>query len=113
MAHNLRNTAMQFLKRKKQFFIFYIYLFHGQLISVHADKRCVYKMIHVLFIVRCIESMRTNPSCMLFFADIFPMSLSFFDMILDRGGGCHGYQVCVRSIVGGGVNNCDPKRRTE
>ncbi len=27
---------------KTSFFILYIYLFHAQLISVHADKRCVY-----------------------------------------------------------------------
>ena len=33
-------------------------------------------------------------------------------MILDKGGGRHGHHVCVRSIVGGGVNDCDPKRRT-
>jgi len=29
-------------KEKKSFFILYIFLFHGQLISMHADKRCVY-----------------------------------------------------------------------
>jgi hypothetical protein len=46
------------------------------------------------------------------FADIFPMSSSFFDMISDKGGGRHGHHVCVRSIVGGGVNDCDPKWRT-
>ena len=33
-------------------------------------------------------------------------------MISDKGGGRHGHHVCVRSIVGGGVNDCDPKRRT-
>jgi len=40
------------------------------------------------------------------------MSSSFFDMISDKGGGNHGHHVCGRSIVGGSVNNCDPKRRT-
>jgi hypothetical protein len=86
-------------------------LFHAQLISVHADKRCVYKVIYVLFIIRCIESMHTNPSCLqIFFADIFPMPSSFFDKISNKGGGRHGHHVCVRSISGGGVNDCDPKR---
>jgi len=47
-----------------------------------------------------------------FFANIFPMSSSFFDMISDKGGGRHGHHVCVRSIVGGGVDDCDPKWRT-
>jgi len=51
-------------------------------------------MIYVLFVVRCIESTRTNPSCtQIFFANIFPMSLSFFDMILDKGGGRHGMNI--------------------
>jgi len=33
-------------------------------------------------------------------------------MISDKGGGRHGHHFCVRSIVGGGVNDCDPKWRT-
>jgi len=33
-------------------------------------------------------------------------------MILDKGWGRHGHHVCMRSIVGGGGNNCDPKQRT-
>jgi len=40
------------------------------------------------------------------------MSSSFFDMIWDKGGGRNGHHICVRSIVGGGVDDCDPKRRT-
>jgi hypothetical protein len=61
----------------------------------------------MLFIVRCIESTRTNLSCtQIFFADIFPMSSLFFDMMW------HGHHVCMRSIVSGGINDCDPKRRT-
>ncbi len=35
-----------------------------------------------------------------FFANIFHMSSSFFDMISDKGGGRHGHHVCVRSMVG-------------
>jgi hypothetical protein len=33
-------------------------------------------------------------------------------MISDKEGGRQGHHVCVRSIVGGGVDDCDPKRRT-
>ena len=31
---------------------------------------------------------------------MYPMSLSCFDMILDKGGERHGHHVCVRSVVG-------------
>ena len=31
---------------------------------------------------------------------MYPISLSCFDMILDKGGGRHGLHVCVRSMVG-------------
>ena len=41
MAHNLRNTAMQFCKVKITHSISKLYLYHAQLISEHVDKRCV------------------------------------------------------------------------
>jgi len=45
--------------------------------------------------------MRTNYSCtLIYFWPMYPMSLSCFDMILDKGGGRHGHHVCVRSVVG-------------
>ena len=53
------------------------------------------------FIIRCVESTRTNHRCtLIFFLPMYPMSSSCFDMILDKGGGRHGHHVCVRSVVG-------------
>jgi hypothetical protein len=53
------------------------------------------------FIIRCVESTRTNHSCtLIFFLPMYPMSSSCFDMILDKGGERHGHHVCVRSVVG-------------
>jgi len=42
VMHNLRNTVMQFFKVIITHSLFYNYLFHAQLISVHADKRYVF-----------------------------------------------------------------------
>jgi len=48
--HNLRNTAMQFFKVIITHSLFYNYLFHTQLIRVHADKRYVFlSEIYMLF----------------------------------------------------------------
>ena len=53
------------------------------------------------FIVRCVKSTRTNPSCtLIFFLPMYPMSSSCFDMISDKGGGRHGHHVCMRSVLG-------------
>ena len=53
------------------------------------------------FIIRCVESTRTNHSCtLIFFLPMYPMSSSCFDMILDKGGERHGHHVCVRSGLG-------------
>ena len=44
--------------------LFYNYLFHAQLIRVHASKRCVFLSEYLcFFIVRCVKSTRINPSC--------------------------------------------------
>ena len=48
--------------------LFYNYLFHAQLIREHAGKRCVFLSEYLcFFIVRCVKSTRTNPSCTLIF----------------------------------------------
>ncbi len=75
--------------------LFYNYLFHAQLIRVHAGKRCVFLSEYLcFFIIRCVKSTRTNPSCMLiFFLLMYPMSSSCFDMISDKGGRRHGHYV--------------------
>ena len=56
VVHNLRNKAMQFCNVKITYSLFYNYLFHAQLLSVHADKRSVFLSEYMcFFIVRCVE----------------------------------------------------------
>ena len=102
VVHNLRNTAMQFCNVKITHSLFYNYLFHAQLLSVHADKRSVFlKWIYVLFyrLLRRNERTLTQLYADTFLADVSHV-LVMFDMILDKGGGRHGHHVCVRSVVG-------------
>ncbi len=74
VMHNLRNTAMQFFKVLITHSLFYNYLFHAQLIRVHADKRYFFLSEYMcFFIIRCVESTRTTHS--LFYNYLFHAQL--------------------------------------
>jgi hypothetical protein len=65
---------------------------------MQADKRNVFKVVFLSFVAS--NQWALTPAVIQFFLSMFPMSSSCFGMIADKGGGRHGHQVCVRSVVG-------------
>jgi hypothetical protein len=101
VEHNLCNTAMQFFKVKLTHSLFYNHLFYAQLISVHTDKRCVFKVnIRAFLSLVALNQPVLTPAVQLyFFADVSHI-LIMFRHDFGEGGGCHGHHDCVRSVVG-------------
>jgi hypothetical protein len=68
VAHDICNTAMQFVKVKLTHSFFYNYLFYAQLISVHADKRYVFSLnLHSYFLFVASNQRALTPAVRQFF----------------------------------------------
>ena len=100
VEQDLCNTAMQFFKVKLTRSLFYNHLFYAQLISVHADKRYVFKWIYLRFYNLLCQINTHLPQLYrdLFFADVSHVLVMFRH---DFGqGGRVPWSPCLREEHG-------------